>query len=259
MPFGDAPAEIMMSQFFQFTDKALRRLSWLGFLWPLRDLFYCNWVLACHPGMQERALWLRDPAELFTLAGGPPELFPSHQNPLEIFRFIEFAQTKNPRTALEIGTACSGTNFLLAQAISSLDLILGVDLQPRNLPLLHRLTRRGVQRVMIKGPSTSLSVVEKVKSALCGRKIDLLFIDGDHTYEGVKADFETYFPLVENGGIVAFHDIAPDFRTRFGRPTERWAGDVPKFWEQVKVTHRGVQEFVENPDQDGLGIGLFLK
>jgi len=36
--------------------------------------------------------------------------------------------------------------------------------------------------------------------------IALLWIDGDHTYEGVKADFEAWAPLVIPGGIVAFHD-----------------------------------------------------
>lgn len=40
------------------------------------------------------------------------------------------------------------------------------------------------------------------------RKIALLFIDADHSYGGVKADFETWFPMVTTGGIVAFHDYA---------------------------------------------------
>lgn len=37
--------------------------------------------------------------------------------------------------------------------------------------------------------------------------MDFLFIDGDHAYEGVKADFEMYSPLVRKGGLVALHDI----------------------------------------------------
>ena len=31
-------------------------------------------------------------------------------------------------------------------------------------------------------------------------------IDGDHTYEGVKADFERYAPLVRRGGVIIFDD-----------------------------------------------------
>jgi predicted O-methyltransferase YrrM len=41
-------------------------------------------------------------------------------------------------------------------------------------------------------------------------KVDFLFIDADHSYEGVKKDFEMYSPLVRKGGIIAFHDIIPD-------------------------------------------------
>ena len=38
-------------------------------------------------------------------------------------------------------------------------------------------------------------------------KIDFLFIDGDHNYEGVKKDWDLYNGLLENGSVVAFHDV----------------------------------------------------
>lgn len=38
------------------------------------------------------------------------------------------------------------------------------------------------------------------------KKIDYLFIDGDHNYNPVKQDFEDWFPHVSDGGIIAFHD-----------------------------------------------------
>lgn len=38
-------------------------------------------------------------------------------------------------------------------------------------------------------------------------KIDFLFIDGDHTYEGVKLDVESWFPKLKPGALVVFHDI----------------------------------------------------
>ena len=38
--------------------------------------------------------------------------------------------------------------------------------------------------------------------------IDLLFIDGDHAYEGVKRDIDAWVRFVPVGGIVAFHDCA---------------------------------------------------
>jgi len=36
--------------------------------------------------------------------------------------------------------------------------------------------------------------------------VELIFIDGLHEYEGVKADFDAWVPKVIDGGIVAFHD-----------------------------------------------------
>ncbi|HUI06237.1 MAG TPA: class I SAM-dependent methyltransferase [Verrucomicrobiae bacterium] len=41
--------------------------------------------------------------------------------------------------------------------------------------------------------------------------IDLLFIDGSHQYEDVLADFEDFFPHVKPGGIIAFHDVLPNW------------------------------------------------
>ncbi len=38
------------------------------------------------------------------------------------------------------------------------------------------------------------------------RPIRFLWIDGDHTYKGAKADFDGFFPHVLPGGVVALHD-----------------------------------------------------
>jgi predicted O-methyltransferase YrrM len=48
------------------------------------------------------------------------------------------------------------------------------------------------------------------------KSIDLLFVDADHTFEGVKRDWEDWFPKVKKGGIIALHDslcvpCSPDY------------------------------------------------
>lgn len=48
----------------------------------------------------------------------------------------------------------------------------------------------------------STEAVDKVP-----QNIDMLFVDGDHSYEGVKKDIDLYFPKIKSGGIVAMHDI----------------------------------------------------
>ncbi|MEO1241795.1 MAG: class I SAM-dependent methyltransferase [Pseudomonadota bacterium] len=45
-----------------------------------------------------------------------------------------------------------------------------------------------------------------IVSQLEGREFDLLLIDGDHSYEGVKKDYELYAPMVREGGIILFDD-----------------------------------------------------
>lgn len=42
------------------------------------------------------------------------------------------------------------------------------------------------------------------------RKIDLIHIDGDHSYEGVNADINAWLPKVKKGGFVIFDDYGPD-------------------------------------------------
>ena len=36
--------------------------------------------------------------------------------------------------------------------------------------------------------------------------LDLVFIDGDHSYEGCKADIEAWLPKLRSGGVLAGHD-----------------------------------------------------
>jgi hypothetical protein len=42
-------------------------------------------------------------------------------------------------------------------------------------------------------------------------KIDLLWIDGDHSYEGVKSDFELYSKILSDNGVIIIHDTDPNY------------------------------------------------
>ena len=100
----------------------------------------------------------------------------------------------------------------------------------------------------MRGDSHSASTFAHVQSLLGGRKLDFLFIDGDHRYDGVKSDFETYSSLVGPGGIIALHDVAPRQALNGNDP-----GEVPRFWDDLTRERPG-ESFVD-PD-GGFGIGL---
>jgi predicted O-methyltransferase YrrM len=91
--------------------------------------------------------------------------------------------------------------------------------------------------------------LKDVKNILKGKKVDFLFIDGDHTYKGVKRDFEMYSPLVKEGSIIAFHDIAV-------HPPETGC-EVSKFWNEIKEMYDYV-EIIKDQDQGRVGIGVLF-
>ena len=49
------------------------------------------------------------------------------------------------------------------------------------------------------------------------QQFDVVFIDGNHSYEYVKKDLENYYPKVKDGGIVALHDANFEGE-RYGTP-----------------------------------------
>jgi predicted O-methyltransferase YrrM len=50
----------------------------------------------------------------------------------------------------------------------------------------------------------SYDMIDTIKAL--NKPIDLLFIDGDHSYEGVKKDWDLYSPMLKKGSVVIFHD-----------------------------------------------------
>lgn len=177
----------------------------------------------------------------------------------EILELLKILDNVKPKVMLEIGTANGGTLFLLSRVASKDATLISLDL-PKGMfgggypvwktPLYKSFALSSQKIYLIRGDSHSQSTLESAKSILNRKEVDFLFLDADHTYEGVKKDFEMYSPLVKNGGIIAFHDIVPG-------PTEN-VGGVPEFWQEIKSEYKYL-EIVKGWNQGGYGIGLIYK
>ncbi len=174
----------------------------------------------------------------------------------EISVLLSMIEKRAPRTILEIGTANGGTLFLLSRVASPSATLVSIDKPnggfgggyPKSLiPVFRSFAVNGQKVVLVRGDSHHSATVSSTRDALNGRQVDFLFIDGDHSYEGVQSDFRIYSSLVSKGGIIALHDIVPGLTSH--------VGEVPRFWAEIRQRYES-QEIVKDWGQGGAGIGL---
>ena len=120
----------------------------------------------------------------------------------------------------------------------------GGGYSPFRIPIYKRFARDRQQLHLLRADSHAAPTLAETKRLLADRPIDFLFIDGDHTYNGVKQDWEMYSPLVRPGGLVVFHDIAGDYAQ----------AHVKSFWDTLKPNYSH-HEYISNPSgQYGIGV-----
>jgi predicted O-methyltransferase YrrM len=173
----------------------------------------------------------------------------------ELAGLLERLTAERPRRLLEIGTARGGTLFALCRAAGPDALLVSLDLpwgsgggyRPWREALYARFGRERQRVVLLRGDSGDPAIRDRVVETLGGDRLDFLLIDGDHSYEGARRDWETYAPLVRPGGLIAFHDIVPG--------PEKLVGGVPELWREI-AAGRATETLVHDWDQKGCGIGL---
>lgn len=177
------------------------------------------------------------------------------QIPSEIKQLAKEVKNLSPRILMEIGTAKGGTLYIWSRYLESCLRIISIDLPeglfgggfPQTKIKFFKLFAPYKELYFLRGDSHSVEIAGRIFQILKDDKVDFLFIDGDHTYEGVKRDFEMYSELVRPGGIIAFHDIVPG-------PPEK-VGGVPTFWDEIKPDFNFI-EIVKDWKQGGYGIGV---
>lgn len=167
----------------------------------------------------------------------------------EITALAREVEALRPKVILEIGTARGGTALIWAH-LAQKRLITCDVLDKRGFADLVRAfppPGSSCEVSVLIGDSHAPEFADTVRRTLDGDPVDFLFIDGEHTEQGVAQDFAMYGPLVRPGGLVAFHDIVENQPL----PTNQ----VQHFWKLLRAAG-DIRELVNDPNQCGFGIGI---
>jgi len=178
------------------------------------------------------------------------------QKPLELAKAVKAVRGLDAKCVMEIGSRYGGTLHAWSRIARKDAFILSLDWHRKDDE--HRMRSVLSSRVLptqtfqsIWGDSHSAEIKNATREALNGRLLDLLFIDGDHTYEGVKDDFDTYSVYVRSGGAILFHDIVTNNHFQ--------SYGVDRFWREISPRFEKRFEFIDSlhPGR-GMGIGLII-
>jgi predicted O-methyltransferase YrrM len=113
------------------------------------------------------------------------------------------------KSAVEIGTFMGLTAAELARALPAAATLYCVDPYPGGGEPLQSIAMRQIARA---GASSKVRFVRSDSAgavASLPSQVDFFFVDGDHSYEGLAADWKVVKQLLKPGGIAAFHDVIP--------------------------------------------------
>lgn len=178
------------------------------------------------------------------------------QGDKEFRELLKIYEDLRPRNVLEIGCLFGGTTQHWVEKAPDGAVIITLDLlvsQADGRYATQVYNREYVWPTWNNGRKTTFHLLgastymrRDVEELLAGDKLDFLFIDGDHTYNGVKADWDTYLPLMEKGGVVAFHDIKRDTAI----------DQVWQLWDEIKAAGYKTRELTSIDNQQDWGIGV---
>lgn len=121
--------------------------------------------------------------------------------------------------AINIGAGAGTSALALLEGNPKLRVI-SIDINLRQLELERKAVR---EAGFIHGRHAQILEDSVVEGQMWSSAVDLVFVDGDHTYNQVKADIQAWLPHIREGGILCGHDYG----------WEKWAGVKQAFDEET--------------------------
>ena len=170
---------------------------------------------------------------------------PLQQHPDEIAGFFHTIRKHEVKRSLEIVSAGGGVSSLI-QVFKSPDMLVIVDDNKHHQAPLRKVFIPEAKEFI--GNSRDRKIIWGVSELA---PFDLLFIDGDHSFQGVRHDLNAYSGLVRPGGYMGFHD------------SQYWGG-VKRVVEQLKTAQSFygfdfIDEFITKRSSEPCGIALFKR
>ena len=169
----------------------------------------------------------------------------------ELDNLCTFLASFNVASILEIGSREGAALVYMARNIPSVCAVYSIDLpggpwgtagsDTSLLQRLRQLRDSGYSAENLFADSTS---DEAVKWAEDREPFDFIFIDGDHSYDGVVSDYANYSQM---GRIIGFHDI--------NHPPDSRAYGPTKLWNELKgVVSDDYGEIIAKNSKSGIGL-----
>jgi predicted O-methyltransferase YrrM len=154
---------------------------------------------------------------------------------------FRLARSKPAARILEIGRWCGGSTFLFAVASDQNSIVTSIEIAPQDDELLQTALKKNNLAHKVE-----LLVANSQEAAAGLDSYDLIFVDGDHSYEGVAPDYEHWKKAAKPGGHLAFHNAAQ------GRLfTDAAAGPLRLVQE---ITARQNEYYQRQPDVGSLAL-----
>ncbi len=156
---------------------------------------------------------------------------------------FELVGRMQPQTTVELGTYSGSSFAAFCQAVEATGgngHVYGVDLWQGDVHMgrfEEELYQEMVQFCADRYPTIATLIRKNFNEAVhsfADGSIDLLHIDGTHTFEAVSNDFHTWLPKMSDQGVVLFHDINVTVEN-VGPAAEKFG--VRTFFDSIKSTY----------------------